>query len=82
MSKRGRESKDSRGSVSGFGFRVLGSRAGVHERLLDAEKDVRFPRRTCHRCGMAPFSEDGAGQARKTSANPRGKTAPAPLHAC
>ena len=44
----------------------------MHQRLMDAEKDVRFPRRTCHRCGRAPFSEGGAGRARKTSAKAGG----------
>ena len=39
---------------------------------MDAKKDVRFPRRACHRCGRAPFSEGGAGRARKTSAKAGG----------
>jgi hypothetical protein len=53
----------------------------LHQRLLDAKKDVRFPCRACHRCGRAPSSEGGPGRARKTSAKPGAQTAPAPLQA-
>ena len=55
----------------GFRFRVSGLSAGVHKRLKDAEKDGRLPRRTCHRCGWANFSEGGTGRARQTSAKAR-----------